>query len=493
MHAHTTSLARQLCALLAGPALCIFLISIPPLQGLTEHGMVCMGGCAWLLVWWVTEVLPIPVTSLMAIPVFTLLGIMEPAKVFGFISHPAMMLIFGATIIVGLWKESNLIERYAYWCFNLPGIRSNPRRMLFAFTMGAGILSAIAPNIPLIILFSSIALAIVKSCNLRPEDNMTRSLFTISVFAPMLGGVGTPLGGAPNLIVIAIVSTVLGHDLSFGEWAALGMPCCVLILLGCYLISCVRYPLRTGSKFSLPEEELKAKLAKLGPVTLHEHAAIWIMVVALILWCYGPGLCQIFGFEHMAKLITAPVVAVLMGISCFLVPIRRSPETGKLVFAMNWDQAVRNIGWGIIVLQIGAIAFGAVLLEGGIDKWATGCIQKFLGNISGDLVWAALVFLTGYLSQIIMSLAIIPLMIPITAGLAQVYGFDPLLASITVGFVSNLTIMFPFSSVAVAAVLTDSGGYAQSRDFVISGFLQTTITIMIVFAFCYICGPWLLH
>lgn len=104
----------------------------------------------------------------------------------------------------------------------------------------------------------------------------------------MLGGIGTPLGGAPNLIVIALVATVLVHDISFGEWAILGMPCCILILLGCFLITCVLYPLDKGSKFSLPEEKLRAKLDRLGPVTPYEHAAIWIMVVALVLWCYGP-------------------------------------------------------------------------------------------------------------------------------------------------------------------------------------------------------------
>ena len=53
------------------------------------------------------------------------------------------------------------------------------------------------------------------------------------------------------------------------------------------------------------------------------------------------------------------------------------------------------------------------------------CIQMFLGDIHGLLVWFALVFITGFFSQIIMSLAVIPLMLPITAGLAGISGFDP--------------------------------------------------------------------
>ena len=99
-------------------------------------------------------------------------------------------------------------------------------------------------------------------------------------------------------------------------------------------------------------------------------------------------------------MMTAPVIAVLMGASAFLVPIRRDRESGRLIFAMNWDQAVRNIGWGIIVLQIGAIAFGQVLLKGGVDKWMAQCIQMLLGDIHGLLVWFALVFITGFFSQI---------------------------------------------------------------------------------------------
>mgnify|MGYP002707022270 CR=1 FL=1 len=191
-----SNLWRQLAFLAAGPLLCLILKDMPPPSGLTEHGMVCLAGCAWLLVWWMTEVLPLPVTSLMAVPIFAFLGVMEPGKVFSFIGHPAMMLIFGATIIVGVWKESNLIERYAYWCFNLPFIRSNPVRMILVFTLGAGLMSAIAPNIPLVILFISISVAVVRSCGLSPENNLTRSLCTLSGIAPMLGGMGTPRDSA---------------------------------------------------------------------------------------------------------------------------------------------------------------------------------------------------------------------------------------------------------------------------------------------------------
>lgn len=489
----TIALVRQLIFLVAGPLLCLFLKDMPPLDGMNPNGMLCLGACTWLLVWWVSEVLPLPVTSLMAIPLFGLLGIITPDKVFALIGHPAMMLIFGATIIVGVWKESRLIERYAYWCFNLPFVSGRPVRMVLIFTLASGIMSSIAPNIPLTILFVGIAVAIAKSCQLSPQHNLMRSLCTLSAIAPALGGVGTPLGGAPNIIVIAVIAAVLGHDVTFGQWASLGMPLVLLTLFACFSITTCVFPLRGTSQQDIASlGSVKEKLRDLGPISLHEHIAIAIMGIALLLWCSGPQLLTLLGFPEIGKMLTAPVVALFMGVATFLVPVRREHASGKLSFAMNWEQAVRNIGWGIIVLQIGAIAFGQVLLSGGVDKWMALGIQNIVGDVQGVWVWFALVLLTGFLSQIIMSLAVIPLMLPITASLAIAYGFDPLLACLSVGFVSNLTTMFPFSSVPVAAVIAGGEGYAQPKDFVLSGLLTTVLVTVITFIFCYMVGPSLL-
>lgn len=318
-----TPLVRQLLFLAAGPLLCLALKDLAPLPGMNPNGMLCLGVCTWLLIWWITEVLPLPVTSLVAVPLFGFLGILSPDKAFALIGHPAMMLIFGATIIVGGWKESRLIER--------------------------------------------------------------------------------------------------------------------------------------------------------------------------VLWCCGPQLFTWLGFTETGKMMTAAVVALFMGVATFLLPIRREASSGKLVFAMNWEQAVRNIGWGIIVLQIGAIAFGQVLLMGGVDKWMALGIQTLVGDVQGAWVWFALVLLTGFLSQIILSLAVIPLMLPITASLASTYGFDPLQACLSVGFVSNLTTMFPFSSVAVAAVIGGGEGYARAQDFVLSGLMNTVLVTAITFVFCSVVGPSILY
>lgn len=493
MNRKNAALCKQLFFLFCGPLACMLIKDLPPLHGMAEDGMVCLAGGAWLVLWWMSEAFPLPVTSLLAIPIFGFLGVMAPEKVFATIGNPAMMLILGSTIIVGIWKESNLIERYAYWCFNLPFIQGKIERLILVFVLGCGVMSAIAPNIPLAILFISVSVAIARSCGLTGENNIMRCLCTMSAVAPSIGGVGTPLGGAPNIVAIAVIATTLDREVSFWEWSRLGMPICLAGLLVIAVFVLRFFPPEKGAARGIPQDYLKERLASLGRVSFHEHVAVWTMAIALVLWCAGPQIFDALGMPGVSGMMTSAFVAMLMGAATFLVPIRREEASGRLVFAMSWKQALHNIGWDIIILQIGAIAFGQILLQGGVDKSFAHYMQLLLGDVSGVWVWFFLVLLTALVGQIIISFALIPLMIPITASLAVVYGFDPLVACLSVSFVVNLSTMFPFASVPVAVIMGAGEGYANARDFLGVGLFCALSMTIISFLFCWLAGPLLVQ
>lgn len=321
------------------------------MKGMTADGMRCLAGAAWLLVWWISEILPMPLTSLMSIPIFALLGVFPAVKTFQALSAPSCMMVFGATIIIGLLKESNFILRYAYWCLNLPFIKGSVVRFLLVFTMSAGILSAVAPNIPLAILFVSIAVSIGRSCSLAPTNPMMRSLAVLSSVAPSVGGAGTPLGGAVNMVVIGLIVTVLSHETTFWEWTAVGMPLTVITLLAMFALCLLVFPLRgEASRLPMSDDFLRDSLKNLGPVTRYEHIAMGVMIVALILWCAGPQLAKLIGWQAGVKLLSAPFVAILMGLSTCLIPLRRDLESGKMIFSMNLDQTIKNISWNILLI-----------------------------------------------------------------------------------------------------------------------------------------------
>lgn len=451
-----------------------------------QAGMLNLGACVWIVIWWMTELFPMTVTSVLMIPIFGFLGLMAPAKVYGYLGSGSLLLIFGATILVGLLKESNFINRYAYWTLTSPLIKGKAERLLFMFIISAGLLSAIAPNVPLAILFVSITLNLGRSCHIPAQNKLLRGMTVLSGAAPAIGGIGTPLGGAPNLVVIALIGKVLSHEVSFREWSIIGMPLAVVSLMalaliaGFYFHGDERHELLDG-------DSLKNKIQELGPVSRHEHIAMAMFGIALILWITGPSIAGFLGWKAGKMLLSGPSVAIMMGAATFLVPLKKTKD-GAIEFAMSWKQAVRNISWDILVIAMGILAFGEVLLAGGIDTWMAVLLQGILGNMSGVWVCLFLILFTGLASQVVSNMALIALVIPMTANLAGIYGFNALAACVAVGMVSNVAIMFPFSSVTVASVFMGGAEYVKTRDFALFGLISSVVISVIVFIIIYLFG-----
>ena len=483
-------LVFQAVSFLSGPVLCYIVQQIPAPEGMTQAGMLNMGACLWLVAWWMTEVFPLPVTAVLSIPIFGLLGLLPPVKAFSFLGSSTCMLIFGATILVGLIKESGLIQRYAYWMMSRPCLRRRPMAMIFSFALGIGALSAVAPNIPVAMLFAAATVALGRSCHMQPQNRMMRGLCVLNGVATSIGGIGTPLGGAPNMVVIALIASVLHHEVTFWEWSALGLPLALLSLVVVGLLAGFFFIRKEYT--SLSTEFMEKKLRELGPMTRYELISLVIIAVALFLWCFGPMMARAVGWKEGVKLLGGPIVAIFMGAACFLVP-RGDRGEGRLRFAMNWKQAKENISWEILVITMGILAFGEVLLDGGVDKWCALVIQNLLGDVHGASVWFFLILFTCLCSQFVTNIALASLVIPLTANLAAVYGFNALAACVSVGMVSNVAVMFTFSSVTPAVAIMGAEEYSHPRDFMKFGFLVTIIISSIVYVLSYVFGGMIFH
>ena len=306
-----TALVKQFFSFLLGPAICYIVQQLPAPSGMTQAGMLNMGACLWLITWWTTEVFALPVTAILSIPIFALLGLLPPVKAFAFLGSPTCMLIFGATILVGLIKESGLIYRYAYWIMCRPYLKGRPLALLFVFTMGIGFLSAIAPNIPVAMLFAATTVALGRACNIERNNRFIRGLFVLNGTATSIGGIGTPLGGAPNMVIIALIATTLGHQVTFWEWSSLGMPLAIIALVICGIMSGLFFVRKGESMVST--DAMEVKLKELGPISRYEIVSLVTVAVALLLWCFGPTFAKAIGWKEGVKLLSGPVVAIFMG------------------------------------------------------------------------------------------------------------------------------------------------------------------------------------
>ena len=461
---------RQIVSFLLGPLLCWVMLQCPPPEGLGHTGMKHLAAAAWILAWWVTELFPLAAVSLLSIPIYGIVDVMPPVRAYAIFGNSNLMLMVGAMIILGAWKRSGLITRYAYWVLSLPWLKGRPRRLMLVFAFATGLVSTIVPNIPVAILFVSLAVAMGRGINAEPgRSNTIRGLCVMSGVGAALGGAGTPIGGAPNLVVIGVIASSLDYHVSFAEWTALGMPICLLMLLAMVILACLFFPPREEGLVSGSGEYVRRKLDELGPITPFEHASMMVMFLAMLLWAGGQPAVGFLDWEAGIRLFAPPSVALLMGCSLLFLPLQRDAQSGNIKFAMSWKECVAAVDWSIIIFMAGAILFGESLVAGGVDKWLGNVLIHAIGDMPPLLVWLAIMVIGAMLSQVIVNLAVVGLFIPVTATLAAHYGLNPVTVCLTVGILCNVGIMFSVSSVPVAAAMLGSEGYSSPRDYVLYG------------------------
>ncbi|MFW6131555.1 MAG: hypothetical protein ACOC5F_03045 [Candidatus Aminicenantaceae bacterium] len=106
---------RKTIGFLLGPLIFVIIYVSPLLQGKPKaHSLLCI--FALVVVWWVTECIPIPVTALLAPVLITLLGIDTAKEAFAPFATPPNCIIYGS----GLIKLPQMIK-FGFW-LNIAGI-----------------------------------------------------------------------------------------------------------------------------------------------------------------------------------------------------------------------------------------------------------------------------------------------------------------------------------------------------------------------------------
>ncbi len=455
--------ARHLAGIFSGPLIAAFVLCCPAPETLGPQGLKGLALALWIIMWWLTNAFPLPLTAMLGIPLSIIMGVFPLPKAIGFLGSPIIMIMLGSMLLLGAMKESRLIERYTYCMVTSSWVNHSPARLLILYGFSVGILSSFMPNIPVAILFTTIAVALGKSMNATPGDKLPRALVACSAVGSNLGGGGTPVGGVPNLLVMGIVASAVHYDVQFWEWSAIGFPLALLWLAAmvgvCWFLY-IRNCSQDNACISL--DVVSDRLKALGPMSRREKITLTVFVIALLCWSFGQPLCKALGMTGLEKLLTTPFIALAAGTSLFLIPVEAREN---ITFALDWKSGLRAINWDIILFIAGGQVLGQTIVDSHIDKWLGELLGGMLVGMPSSLIWLALIITCALMAQIVNPVAIIFLLVPMSASFSAQNGLPPIPVSVTVGMAANLAIMFPFSSPPMAAALLGSEGYVTSGDF----------------------------
>src|SRR5687767_726510 len=277
-----------------------FLLLLLPLGGLTPEAHRLAAVLAAVVVLWVTEALPLPVTALLGAALCVLLQVAPAKEVFAPFADPLMFLFIGAFILSRAIFLHGLDRRVAYAVLSLPWVGARPSRILFAFGAVTAAISGWISNTATTAMMFGIGLSILAALR-SPDGRMTiapryaTALMLMTSFAASIGGLATPVGTPPNLIGLGFIRSQLGVDIAFFRWMLIGVP--VVVALFLFLYAFLRAVAPAGVR-ELPAgaELIRRERERLGPWTAGQRSVALAFGMTIALWV-APGVVAVVAGE----------------------------------------------------------------------------------------------------------------------------------------------------------------------------------------------------
>ncbi|WP_395343163.1 SLC13 family permease [Ningiella sp. W23] len=426
------------------------------------HGAAITAGITVLtVIWWVSEALPIPVTSIVPFAALPLFGILTHREVSASLGSHVILLLMGAFMLSKTLERSGVHRRLALMMINAIGAHSQ-KQLVFGFMIATAILSMWISNTATILIMLPIALAILTQVKHKP---LKIALILGIAYSASVGGLGTIIGTPPNVIFAGLYEEQSGQEFSFLKWMAIGIPVVVVAIpiMALWLTRRLSGP-------------LDVDMPSVGAWQIQEKRTLIVFGLAVLAWVtrnepFG-GWSALLDIRMAGDSTVALAAVILM----FIVPNGRGEKL------LDWKTAV-DIPWGMLLLFAGGIAL------------AKGFTASGLSEIIGDglsvftefplLITILLLCLTvTYLTEITSNIATATLILPILYVVGINYGIDPAILMIPATMAASCAFMLPVATAPNA--IAYGTGEIDIKDMVVEGavlsLLISTMLAMLVFA-----------
>jgi solute carrier family 13 (sodium-dependent dicarboxylate transporter), member 2/3/5 len=491
----------KLAGFIAGISLFIFFLANPmdlPAKAAGVAAIASLMACFWISV-----CIPIPVTSILPIALFPLLGIAASRDVVKFYADDNIYLFMGGFIIALSLQKWGLQKRIALLVALLVG--TSPKRLVLGFFIATALLSMLISNTATAMMMFPIALAIIAQTSeltKRKDENFALALMLAVAYGASIGGIATPIGTPPNIVFLGQFREAFSNapKITFFSWSVVFLPLVIIFIPVAWWIV-TRIVARPKEGATAGREIITGELKKLGRMQSPEFRILTIFTMTVLLWVFRqpinleivtiPGWSQIFGKYNF---ISDATVAVAMAILLFITPsgnkIRKADNANVKQenlgdvsgsFLMDWKTATR-LPWGILLLFGGGFAIAGGFKESGLDVIVGQSIRPLL-NIHPIFVVAIICTLVTYLTELTSNTATTAALLPIMVGISKALGLNPLLLMIPATISASCAFMLPVATPPNAIIF--SSGYVPMSKMIKAGMIMNIVGILLVTLWSY--------
>lgn len=483
---------KQLIGLWLGPLLFLLCLFAPPLREVTPIGMRTLGIFLWTVSWWVSEAIPIPATSLAAMAMLVLCGVLTVEAAFSPWANWVCIFLLAAEIIAHAMNVHGLTRRIAYRMASSQLVGGNPWRLLVAFGLASAVMSSVLSHVVTTMIFVSVATGLVKTLGFAQGSRYAEALFLAIAWGSNMGVV-TPVAAPTNLIAIGIAQS-MGYRIGFLQWVVICLPVFAIMLAAMFVV------LRYVTKPELPDlgpsaAALGEEVRKLGAMSRGEVMSGLVFLVALLLWMLPDALSLTLpgGRRHPISAWTTAhldwsVTASLMAASLFVIPI----DWKNRRFVMTWDEAVKGVEWGGLFLIAAALALGNTLASktlglGGFFEQVMSSVVTSGGQFLFVLGVVAFTVIVGSLVSNIAIIGMVGALIPVVAPAA---GVNPAALLIVAAIAANMDFALPVGTPPSAMVFAT--GYVRIGSMVKGGSVLALLSIPLIATLGFYVATWVL-
>jgi sodium-dependent dicarboxylate transporter 2/3/5 len=442
-------------------------------------------------IWWITEPIAIPLTSLFGPTLCVILGIVPIKDAYDQFANPMIFLFMGGFLLAKGMMVNGLDKRIAYGIMSMKWVGDSPRRIFLAIGLACILCSGWVSNTATAAMMFPISLGLLEAIREMMAENgktidlknykYATGLMLMTAYACSIGGVMTPIGTPPNIIMIGFLQELAPQapEISFFQWMIWGTVAMILYFIIASVVLWRLFPADVDH-IKGAKEFIQKSVDSLGEWTRAQKNTMIAFSTAFVLWV-APSVLGImydvdsdvmkFYDSHFPE----AIAAMIGGLMLFILPV--NVKTGEMT--MTWKDGIEGIEWGTLLLFGGGLAMGSMMYDTGLSAWIGNGLKEALGNNPSEWLFVGVFSVAALImSELTSHTASTNLMAPIAIGAALSLGFSPIPVAIGIALASSLGFMMPVSTPPNAIVY--ASGYVPITKMIKSGFIIDLIGIFLV-------------
>lgn len=410
----------------------------------TSPQSILLGLIAFLVTLWTNEALPLGVVSLLPILLFPSFDILTTKATTVNYSHPIIYLFLGGFLLAIAVEKTNL---HTYIADKILGLFPNtPRGMIFSLTLSAGLLSSILSNTTTTLLLISIALFITDDIKLKMR-------FALAIaYGANVGGIMTPIGTPPNLILFGIMSDKGMEMIPFFQWIWMVFPLVITMFVVVSLVLSYGVP-----NVAIHREENKE------PLNTNQKKVLMVMGGLIVLLLINAPMKPFWSGLGLSE------AGILLGV-------------GLMMFAppfniLEWKEDAHKVPYQIMFLFGAGFSIAKAFGETGLAD-AVAAYLLVMTDLPPILLLLAVASLITFTTEITSNTALISIMLPVIYAVSEQAGINTTLFMMVATVCASYAFMLPIATAPNAIAM--SSGAVQVTNMIRYGVVLNLLGIFFI-------------